>query len=104
LYLNRFCGSNHFSNNLLLAITQEFRWLFLIVLKRLNNPLINCPRCFLVRFCVIQFTRYSSRRRSRGELAYYSTAFSFCQELFFIFLQFSFRFALFQPCASSARI
>ena len=55
LYLNFLIGSsNHFLNNLLLAILlKNFRWLNFDFKSILNN-LINCPRCFLVRL-----SRYS---------------------------------------------
>ena len=41
LYLERRSASNHFLNKFVLAnITQEFRWLLISILHRLNNPLI----------------------------------------------------------------
>ena len=47
-------------------------------------------KVFIVRFHVIQFTRYSVASRSRGQLLHTSTSFPNCQELFssfFIFLR-----------------
>ena len=45
-------------------------------------------KVFIVRFHVIQFTRYSVVRRSCGELAYISTSILICQALFSSFLNF----------------
>ena len=62
LYLNPFRSLNHFLNNLSSKLLKNFRWLKFDFSSNLNN-LQNCPRCFLVRLHVIQFTRYSSLPR-----------------------------------------
>ena len=76
---------NHFLNNLSSKLLKNFRWLKFDFSSNLNN-LQNCPRCFLVRLHVIQFTRYSVVRwrsfRVRSQLLYVSTSIPLCQELF----------------------
>ena len=52
---------------------------------------------FIVRFHVIQFTRYSLLRRSRSQLLHTSTSFSICQELFSSFFKFLFDVLVFAP-------
>jgi len=68
--------------------------------RNLNN-LYQLSKVFIVRFHVIQFTRYSARR-SRGELAYINTPFSICQELFSSFFKFLFGLFLFAPPSRTA--
>ena len=65
---------------------------------------IYCPRCFLVRLCVIQFTRYRLRSApGRCELRYSSTPSFICQELFSSSFKFLPASALFAPLAEALR-
>ena len=79
-------------NNLLLAILlKNFRWLKIRLTSILKQSLNQLSKVFIVRFHVIQFTRYSvARWRSfcvRCELLYVSTTYLVCQELFSSFLK-----------------
>ena len=78
-------------NKFVLAnILKNFRWLKFDFNRNLNK-LNHLSKVFIVRFHVIQFTRYSVvHRRSfcvRSELLYVSTSYSVCQELFSNFLK-----------------
>ena len=80
LYLNSIRSSNHFLNNLLLAILlKNFRWLKIRLHDILNNSSI--VQGVIVCLYVIQFTRYR-RRRSRGQLLHSIILISICQVLF----------------------
>ncbi|MBR2890278.1 MAG: hypothetical protein IKC09_08405, partial [Oscillospiraceae bacterium] len=62
------------------------RWLLISILHRLNNPLI-VQGVNLVRFCVIQFTRYSCRR-TRGDLHILAQVIRFVNTFFQVFSTF----------------
>ena len=74
-------------NKFVLAnILKNFRWLKFDFSKLKHS--FKMSKVFIVRFHVIQFTRYSVAFRSRGELVHISTSNFICQALFSSFLNF----------------
>ena len=84
LYLNGFTRSNHFLNNLLLAILlKNFRWLLFVSHENLNNPLIVQGVHFVFALFNLQGTRCGPHGEPFiGQLAHYSISKTVCQELF----------------------
>ena len=83
LYLKRFHASNHFLNHLLLAINSRiFVGCFRLRFKQIHK---------FVKGVLFVFALFNLQGtvafRSRGKLAYLSTASSICQELFSSFLK-----------------
>ena len=84
LYLKRFHASNHFLNHLLLAINSRiFVGCFRLRFKQIHK---------FVKGVLFVFALFNLQGtvafRSRGKLAYLSTASSICQELFSGFFKF----------------
>ncbi len=89
-----------FLNNLLLAfITQEFS-LAVIRSKTLKQSILIVQGVNLVRLCVIQFTRYISRRSPQRPI-YISTPFLICQDVFSSFYKFLFEVLISGPLRSA---
>ena len=93
LYLKRFHASNHFLNHCFWQLTQEFSLaVFRLRFKQIHK---------FVKGVLFVFALFNLQGtvafRSRGKLAYLSTAPSICQELFSSFFKFQLVPCLFSP-------
>ena len=102
LYLNNLSVAQiSFLNNLLLAYTQEFSLAVnSIWIEILNNPFYKLSKVFIVRLCVIQFTRYILFAAANFDIITQLSA--FVKHFFQVFANF-FQ-ALFLSCASLERL